>query len=577
MAAPAVRLETSSLALEVDRELAGLARARGPLRRGLAGVAGRIVATRAWERLGYPRLADWARERAGHSARSVRDLAHVDGVLARLPELERALVSGELTWTKVRLVARVATEEDAGRWVAYARTVTARALEREVRAIDLGAVEAGGLETDEDGAEEVEQECVRIVCTPGASQHWRTARQMARRMAGEELPVWACAEAVAAEVLSAIPMDADLVPEVPKPFAGPAALAVRSPRERERMRVRDRIAELQTARSSAAPANACAADDPWELDGKFGRWVRLEQGLEARMGPLLREVADGRMYRELGCRSFEEYARERLGMSPRRARGLLRIERVAGRCEVFAAAYRSGELSWVRAQALVSVAIALLNQRQTRHVREWVSWAVQVTVRRLEDDVDAALVLRDTDPDAFARTGGVPREAWTGKERSRPRQTRAGPTESATIVFCAPREVARLFRAVLCTVRRRLGGTEGEVFDAMVLHAIHEWERSSPLPRSRYRVYARDGWRCTAPGCSSRRNLHDHHIRFRSKGGSDELWNRTTLCAWHHLRGVHARVLRCRGSAPQGLRFDLGVRSEGPPLVAYVGDRVVRA
>ena len=34
------------------------------------------------------------------------------------------------------------------------------------------------------------------------------------------------------------------------------------------------------------------------------------------------------------------------------------------------------------------------------------------------------------------------------------------------------------------------------------------------------------------------RNLHEHHIVFRSAGGSGELENRVTLCAVHHLRGV---------------------------------------
>jgi hypothetical protein len=324
-------------------------------------------------------------------------------------------------------------------------------------------------------------------------------------------------------------------------------------------------------------------DGPWELDGEFRRLVRLEQGLEARVGPLLREIADARLYRSFGCASFEEYARERLGMSPRRARGLLRIERVAERCAEFAAGYRSGALSWVQAQALVPVVIALLHERRAGRIREWIAWAMRVTVRRLEADVEAALVQRDSDPDGFSRTGGVPRDAWAGEERAR-RQTRARPTESATIVFCAPKEVARLFRAVMCTVRRKmqeLAGrqvTDGEAFEEMLVHAIRAWEEMSPKPKSEYRVYERDGWRCTAPGCSSRRNLHDHHIRFRSLGGTDDLGNRTTLCAWHHLRGVHAGIVRCRGRAPGALRFELGVRAGGPPLAAYAsGDRLVPA
>ena len=56
---------------------------------------------------------------------------------------------------------------------------------------------------------------------------------------------------------------------------------------------------------------------------------------------------------------------------------------------------------------------------------------------------------------------------------------------------------------------------------------------------------------------------------FRSHQGSDEPGNLTALCAWHHLRGVHGRVLRCTGVAPDGLRFELGLRADDPPLAVY--------
>jgi hypothetical protein len=60
---------------------------------------------------------------------------------------------------------------------------------------------------------------------------------------------------------------------------------------------------------------------------------------------------------------------------------------------------------------------------------------------------------------------------------------------------------------------------------------------------------------------------------FRSAGGSDALSNRTTLCAWHHLRGVHAGIIRCAGEAPDNLTFELGLRAAGPPLTRYRGEQ----
>jgi hypothetical protein len=103
----------------------------------------------------------------------------------------------------------------------------------------------------------------------------------------------------------------------------------------------------------------------------------------------------------------------------------------------------------------------------------------------------------------------------------------------------------------------------------MLDHAFLAWGGDESRVRAARRVFARDGWRCTLPGCSSYRNLHSHHIQHRSAGGSDEDGNRTTLCAWHHLRGVHAGRVRMRGHAPDGLVIELGLRAGAPPLLTF--------
>jgi hypothetical protein len=88
-------------------------------------------------------------------------------------------------------------------------------------------------------------------------------------------------------------------------------------------------------------------------------------------------------------------------------------------------------------------------------------------------------------------------------------------------------------------------------------------------------VIGRDGYRCAIPGCTSRRNLHDHHVTFRSAGGSEAPSNRITLCAFHHQRGVHAGRLRVWGRAPDDLVFELGLRPGAAPLVRYRSGDVV--
>src|SRR5213594_3012959 len=98
-----------------------LARSGAPLRRVIAALAGQLVAAKAWDRLGYVRPRDYAVERLGLSSRQVQDLAHVDRELRRLQHIDAAFVAGDLTWTKVRLLCRVATREDEADWLDLAQ------------------------------------------------------------------------------------------------------------------------------------------------------------------------------------------------------------------------------------------------------------------------------------------------------------------------------------------------------------------------------------------------------------------------------------------------------------------------
>ena len=85
------------------------------------------------------------------------------------------------------------------------------------------------------------------------------------------------------------------------------------------------------------------------------------------------------------------------------------------------------------------------------------------------------------------------------------------------------------------------------------------WDDPEGMPRrAGDEVYVRDGFRCSAPGCTSRRNLEDHHITYRSRGGSDDLANRVCLCRFHHRQGEHGDLAKVEGTAPLQLMFRLG-------------------
>jgi hypothetical protein len=574
----------------LDDQLRHLARAQAPLRRAMVAFAGRFVELRGWERLGFARLRDYATERLGLSARSLQDFAYVDRALRELPRLDRSLTRGELAWTKVRLLARVATAGDEARWIERARAASVRSLEREVRRVDVGALENGAAETDPEGESGEVKEGVRIRCSREVRARWWRVRQLANRAAGEALPVWVAMENLAAEVASALPLEAPV--DDGETFA--ATVAAASNRRRRR-------------RANGCAAHARAPDppdlppllrslvdgledaDPFELDARLRRAVAQEQRFDAELSALLLGVAEREHYRSWGYPDLAAYVRERLGMSPRKARALLRLERAGKRCPELVNAYREGRLSWVQAHALVPVALVDGAPHEA-----WIRWTRRVTVRRLEDEVGGALARYELglplfpEPPSDDPSRDSIDETDDGEAE---RQTCAHPTGSARIpeetarpFFSAPRPVARFFRAVLCSTRRHLERhtgrlpTEGEAFGWMLDHALAVWEAEDPHMRRTQRahaVFARDGWRCTVPGCTSYRNLHDHHIRFRSAGGSNALRNRTTLCAHHHQRGVHAGVVRCTGRAPGRLRFELGLRAGRPPLAVYRSGDVV--
>jgi hypothetical protein len=135
-------------------------------------------------------------------------------------------------------------------------------------------------------------------------------------------------------------------------------------------------------------------------------------------------------------------------------------------------------------------------------------------------------------------------------------------SDVATLRLILPFGVAADFLGTLdAAVRRvRMFSADLAPFDARWLGlyalltsytAAHDTHRG---PRG---TYARDGWRCMAPGCTSSSRLEDHHVLYRARGGDNAQDNRVTLCRFHHQRGEHGGAMRVRGRAPLGLDFEL--------------------
>lgn len=151
------------------------------------------------------------------------------------------------------------------------------------------------------------------------------------------------------------------------------------------------------------------------------------------------------------------------------------------------------------------------------------------------------------------------------------------PSNMKQIRFWAPLDIAAHWRAGIRHLRREAGNLPvWALVTILLMRSVRVWEQVDPGARPQgHRILERDGWRCQAPGCTARRALEIHHIRFRSCGGSNEAGNRITLCHAHHQHGVHAGVVRLQGRAPDNLQWEIGCRSGQPPLWTLRGERKI--
>ncbi|MGH7805124.1 MAG: DUF222 domain-containing protein, partial [Candidatus Binatia bacterium] len=109
-----------------DDALVRLAGEEARARCELGRVAARFLAIKAHDRVGFPRVADYARERLGISGRELQSFAFVAARLAVLPLVAAEFLRGEISWSQVRLLCAVADADSQAGWLARARGRTVR-------------------------------------------------------------------------------------------------------------------------------------------------------------------------------------------------------------------------------------------------------------------------------------------------------------------------------------------------------------------------------------------------------------------------------------------------------------------
>ncbi len=253
-----------------------------------------------------------------------------------------------------------------------------------------------------------------------------------------------------------------------------------------------------------------------ELAAMRDRW----DDLVGHLGLLVQAFG---LWRHLGFASFSHYCAERLGMAERTVAQRVWLERRLHELPGLREAMRRGRVSYEKARLVAGVAVP-------RDVEAWVAVAETCTCIELRRRVEAG------------------------------EQAQMCARERVSVV--APRRVAGLFEEACGAVMLREGQwmRPAECLSRMCDHFVDAWEgiRERRMTPQR-RAIERDQGFCQVPGCS-RAAVHAHHVVFRSRGGSDEPENLVSLCAGHHLHGIHRGYIRVSGTAPGGLVWEFGER-----------------
>jgi len=364
-----------------------------------------------------------------------------------------------------------------------------------------------------------------------------------------------------------------------------------------------------------------------ELDGQIRTLLALEEDLNARLARVLTDLAERGAWSRLRFAGVGHYAEERLGVSRTSAEDRVRVVRSLRQFPILRAACEAGRIGFEA--TLLILKILGRGPVAPDLERAWVARAEEATVKRLRDEARALGRIRSlraaglsaaiqAEPlDDAAWHASLRREPGTARERVQRFGTDAAerPGPDVFLRLRLPHDLAGDFLGVIEAFRVRLSKAADSVpWDepwpdphaapsmvaartfsvrsrrvpawvgllALLEDFVLTWDpphRAARAPAGAPKrrgdpVYSRAGWRCTAPGCTSRKNLDDHHVVYRSRRGGNALDNRDCICRFHHYQGEHGGLATCRGKAPLGILWRLGKKDLG---VWYRNERRVAA
>ena len=508
----------------VDRLLAPIARGRGALDVAIGEGLDLLSMGDRVLRLGYSGIGDYARERLGIAASTARKMARLARELRDRPIVRLAVQSGEMSVRKAEAVLPVARGDAEVSWVARARVDTVRGLKVAVKDPD-----APDPEEDE---EDEEWGRLSIPLSAEARPDVDEAFELAKKALGKNPLKWQRSVALCEEFLSVHPAPDD---------GGGGGPLLSAPAKDSMEPIKELLEQESAqwaflAQPEPVPAEAPspdAEDDPWLLDEELRRFTERRNQRDASFGHLALHFRSLEGWRHLGFASLEHYCCERLGMGERTVQQRIALERKLHDFPSLRQAMRDGRVSYEKARLIARHATAVT-------VDALIDRARQMTCIELRRELEAKEEVQMCAKGEFA--------------------------------LVAPRRVVALLDLVIRAAHKEAGRSlpPGECLRMIARHFIEVWKPILPERNTlQKQVLARDRGLCQVPGCS-RAAEHAHHIDYLSAGGADEAGNLISLCATHHLHGVHMGYIRVSGNAPHGLRWQLGVRLGKAPLVEVV-------
>ncbi len=682
---------------------------------------------KGYQHLGYVTPAMFCREELGIGATTAWDWVHLtDGLLQR-PLLRQAFLEGRLPKSHTLELLRLGPEEDPA-WATRATTPIPE-LRRQLK----------GLRETPAHSEHEPVRVRTFDLEVETYALWLAALELARRREGRDLAPAHALEQIVAEYLAGRPAqpgwgsEPSAIPAVgqenpgpgaqfahqagapalfPDP-AGPGAPWLDPAGSKDAPAAPPFIAlpqsgrtsadagpaatdDLQAASAQAAPASAPVSQagpfepkpelpdlllqelprSPRKLTNLARRLLASRDRVELQQGRLLRLFQEGRLYRELGHRSYRAWLQSR-GIAPSSAFQCAARDQALFSHPALRQALVQGLLTATKVDLLVRLPRGF-------NTESWSNYAENHTCRRLEEAVEAARVLATRHPDVWRQRWGTAPEdlesladfrekaglptledacdqlilalqqaasaptspgavqtsaqqagnpppvqtsvgaegspppvqtsaqqagtpppaqaagsgtracssrvvvtaslsAGPGAARQSPRAADTGDAKTPATLrlrLVLPEAVDRLWRQAEAWLGREAAEplTSEDCLQVLCLTFLaasgREGRQESKVRRQ---ALERAGYRCEAPGCACRTNLHVHHIVRRSQGGSDELSNLCVVCASHHLRHLHGGTMRVEGDSPEDRVWEVGLQ-DGQPWRLYCDDcRILRA